>query len=92
MLLDLVDDTSPYRGVTGAVFGEDRHAIDEASERVRHAGGNVYVNDKPTRAVVGAAAVPRGAAVRQQRQGGSTLNLVRCVSARAIKAFVPQSD
>src|SRR6185436_15105687 len=49
--LGLVESTSPY-GLTGAVFSEDRSAIDEAEETLRYAAGNFYVNDKPTGAVV----------------------------------------
>ena len=50
--LELVDETAPY-GLTGAVFSEDRSAIEEAHEKLRYAAGNFYVNDKPTGAVVG---------------------------------------
>ncbi|HET9325056.1 MAG TPA: L-glutamate gamma-semialdehyde dehydrogenase, partial [Gaiellaceae bacterium] len=44
--LELVDD-NPY-ALTGAVFSEDRAAIDQAEERLRYTAGNFYVNDKPT--------------------------------------------
>src|SRR2546430_713155 len=50
--LELVDETAPY-GLTGAIFSQDRGAIDEAEEALRYAAGNFYVNDKPTGAVVG---------------------------------------
>src|SRR5207249_6177518 len=50
--LELVDETAPY-GLTGAIFSQDRAAIDEAEEALRYAAGNLYVNDKPTGAVVG---------------------------------------
>ena len=50
--LELVDSTSAY-ALTGAVFSNDRYAIDEAHEALRYAAGNFYVNDKPTGAVVG---------------------------------------
>ncbi len=67
--LDLVDRTSPY-ALTGAVFATDRRAIDHASDALRNAAGNFYVNDKPTGAVVGPAALRRRAGVGHQRQGG----------------------
>ena len=51
-VLDLVDSTSPY-ALTGAVFADDRAAIDQASEHLRYAAGNFYINDKSTGAVVG---------------------------------------
>jgi 1-pyrroline-5-carboxylate dehydrogenase len=50
--LSLVDRTSPY-ALTGAVFATERPAIEKAHERLIHAAGNFYVNDKPTGAVVG---------------------------------------
>src|SRR6266508_5002457 len=50
--LDLIDNGSPY-GLTGAVFARDRSAIERADEKLRYAAGNLYVNDKPTGAVVG---------------------------------------
>src|SRR4029079_1738037 len=50
--LELVDETAPY-GLTGAIFSQDRVAIDEAQGALRSAGGTFYVNDKPTGAVVG---------------------------------------
>jgi 1-pyrroline-5-carboxylate dehydrogenase len=50
--LELVDQTAPY-GLTGAIFSQERAAIDEAQEALRYSAGNFYVNDKPTGAVVG---------------------------------------
>ena len=88
-VLDLVDSTSPY-GLTGAVFAEDRRAIDEARVRLRHAAGNFYVNDKPTGAVVGQQPFGGARLSGTNDKAGSALNLVRWVSARAIKeTFVP---
>ncbi len=82
--LDLVDDTSPY-GLTGAIFAQDRAAIDRAQERLEHAAGNFYINDKPTGAVVGQQ--PFGGARRSgtNDKAGSRLNLERWVSPRSIK-------
>ncbi|MBV8446166.1 MAG: L-glutamate gamma-semialdehyde dehydrogenase [Candidatus Dormibacteraeota bacterium] len=88
-LLDLVDTTSPY-GLTGAVFADDRRAIDEAMLRLRHAAGNFYVNDKPTGAVVGQQPFGGARMSGTNDKAGSALNLTRWVSARAIKeTFVP---
>ena len=66
--LELVDETAPY-GLTGAVFATERAAIDEAQDALRYAAGNFYVNDKPTGAVVGPAAVRRLSRERDERQG-----------------------
>ncbi|MBI4419709.1 MAG: L-glutamate gamma-semialdehyde dehydrogenase [Gemmatimonadetes bacterium] len=90
--LDFVDRTSPY-GLTGAVFAQDRRAVDEASSRLRYAAGNFYINDKPTGAVVGQQPFGGARASGTNDKAGSILNLVRWVSPRAIKeTFVPPTD
>ncbi|MFN2582634.1 MAG: L-glutamate gamma-semialdehyde dehydrogenase [Candidatus Dormibacteria bacterium] len=91
-VLDLVDTTSPY-ALTGAVFADDRRAIDQAGARLRHAAGNFYVNDKPTGAVVGQQPFGGARLSGTNDKAGSALNLVRWASARAIKeTFVPPTD
>ena len=90
--LDLVDRTAPY-GLTGAVFSEDRAAIDTARERLRYAAGNFYVNDKPTGAVVGQQPFGGSRASGTNDKAGSMWNLIRWVSPRSIKeTFVPPRD
>ena len=82
--LDLCDRTSPY-ALTGAIFGSDRRAIDIAADRLRHAAGNFYVNDKPTGAVVGQQPFGGSRASGTNDKAGSSLNLLRWVSTRTIK-------
>jgi 1-pyrroline-5-carboxylate dehydrogenase len=90
--LRLVDETSPY-GLTGAVFAQDRAAIDQATARLRDAAGNFYVNDKPTGAVVGQQPFGGARASGTNDKAGSPANLARWVSLRAIKeTFVPPGD
>ncbi|MDF7809817.1 L-glutamate gamma-semialdehyde dehydrogenase [Hymenobacter sp. YC55] len=90
--LDLVDGTSPY-ALTGAVFSQDRYAIDLASKRLVNAAGNFYINDKPTGAVVGQQPFGGARASGTNDKAGSILNLLRWVSPRAIKeTFVPPVD
>ncbi|MFL5927450.1 MAG: L-glutamate gamma-semialdehyde dehydrogenase [Gaiellaceae bacterium] len=90
--LDLVDSTAPY-GLTGAVFAEDRSAIDVARERLRYAAGNFYVNDKPTGAVVGQQPFGGSRASGTNDKAGSMWNLIRWVSPRTIKeTFTPPRD
>jgi 1-pyrroline-5-carboxylate dehydrogenase len=90
--LDLVDETAPY-GLTGAVFSEDRAAIEEAHEKLRYAAGNFYVNDKPTGAVVGQQPFGGARASGTNDKAGSMWNLIRWVSPRTIKeTFVPPRD
>ncbi len=82
--LDLLDQSSPY-GLTGAVFAQDRKAINLATERLVHAAGNFYINDKPTGAVVGQQPFGGARASGTNDKAGSYLNLIRWVSARSIK-------
>jgi 1-pyrroline-5-carboxylate dehydrogenase len=82
--LQLVDETSPY-ALTGAVFGTDRAALREASLALRQAAGNLYLNDKPTGAVVGQQPFGGARASGTNDKAGSKLNLVRWVSARNVK-------
>ena len=41
-----MDNTSEY-ALTGAIFSNDRYAIEEASKALENAAGNFYINDKP---------------------------------------------
>lgn len=88
-VLELIDNSSPY-ALTGAVFAQDRKAISEASDALRFAAGNFYINDKPTGAVVGQQ--PFGGARRSgtNDKAGSAFNLLRFASPRTIKeTYVP---
>ena len=90
--LALVDRTSPY-ALTGAVFAQDRAALNEADAALRYAAGNFYRNDKPTGAVVGQQPFGGGRASGTNDKAGSMLNLIRWTSARTIKEnFVPPRD
>ena len=90
--LELVDRTAPY-ALTGAIFSEDRYALTHASERLRYAAGNVYLNDKPTGAVVGQQPFGGSRASGTNDKAGSMWNLIRWVSPRTIKeTFVPPTD
>ncbi len=91
-MLSLVDSTSPY-ALTGAIFARDRHILNYMSDRLRHAAGNFYLNDKPTGAVVGQQPFGGGRASGTNDKAGSILNLLRWVSPRTIKEnFNPPSD
>jgi 1-pyrroline-5-carboxylate dehydrogenase len=90
--LELVDETAPY-GLTGAIFSQERAAIDEAQEALRYSAGNFYVNDKPTGAVVGQQPFGGSRASGTNDKAGSMWNLIRWVSPRTIKeTFVPPRD
>jgi len=90
--LRLVNSTSPY-ALTGAVFARDRRAVREALSALRHAAGNFYINDKPTGAVVGQQPFGGARSSGTNDKAGSKLNLVRWISARAVKEnFAPPHD
>ena len=90
--LELVDQTSPY-ALTGAVFSQDRYAIELASRQLRHAAGNFYINDKPTGAVVGQQPFGGARGSGTNDKAGAMLNLLRWVSPRTIKeTFAPPKD
>jgi 1-pyrroline-5-carboxylate dehydrogenase len=90
--LDLIDGGAPY-GLTGAVFAQDRSAVELAAERLRYAAGNFYVNDKPTGAVVGQQPFGGARASGTNDKAGSMWNLIRWVSPRTVKElFVPPTD
>ena len=85
-------DVTPY-ALTGAVLATDRYAIAEATQKLRYSAGNFYINDKPTGAVVGQQPFGGARASGTDDKAGSVFNLIRWVSARAIKElFVPPSD
>ena len=90
--LNLVDSTSIY-ALTGAVFSEDRYAIDEAIIALENCAGNFYLNDKPTGAVVGQQPFGGARASGTNDKAGSMFNLLRWVSPRMIKEnFLPVTD
>lgn len=80
----LVDSTSDY-ALTGAVFSQDRYALEKAMKALTHSAGNFYINDKPTGAVVGQQPFGGARASGTNDKAGSMLNLYRWLSARTIK-------
>jgi len=91
-ILDIANRTSPY-ALTGAVFANDRAALATANEKLRHAAGNYYINDKPTGAVVGQQPFGGARASGTNDKAGSMLNMYRWLSPRTIKeTLVPPTD
>jgi 1-pyrroline-5-carboxylate dehydrogenase len=83
---------TPY-ALTGAIFAQDRAAVVEASEVLRYAAGNFYINDKPTGAVVGQQPFGGARASGTNDKAGSAYNLLRWTSPRVIKeTFNPATD
>lgn len=90
--LTLVDRTSPY-ALTGSILASDRLAIELATRKLVNAAGNFYINDKPTGAVVGQQPFGGARASGTNDKAGAKMNLLRWVSARAIKeTFLPATD
>ena len=90
--LDLVDRGSAY-ALTGSIIADDRAAVAKATEGLRFAAGNFYINDKPTGAVVGQQPFGGARASGTNDKAGSPQNLLRWTSARTIKeTFVPPTD
>ncbi len=91
-MLHVVDSTSPY-ALTGAVFSNNRYAIETMTKKLVNAAGNFYINDKPTGAVVGQQPFGGARASGTNDKAGSILNLYRWVSARTIKeTLVPATN
>jgi 1-pyrroline-5-carboxylate dehydrogenase len=82
--LELVNSTSPY-ALTGSIISRDRSAVELATQKLRNAAGNFYINDKPTGAVVGQQPFGGARASGTNDKAGSIINLYRWLSARTIK-------
>jgi len=90
--LKVLDQTSPY-GLTGAIFSQDRAALAHAATVLRQAAGNLYLNDKPTGAVVGQQPFGGARASGTNDKAGSSYNLLRWASPRVVKeTFVPPTS
>jgi len=89
--LKICDETSPY-ALTGSIFAQDRYAVQAAHNALRNAAGNFYINDKCTGAVVGQQPFGGARGSGTNDKAGSSLNLLRWVSARTVKEnFLPIS-
>jgi len=90
--LELCDATSPY-ALTGAVFANDRTAVQTAMRYLRHAAGNFYINDKPTGAVVSQQPFGGARGSGTNDKAGSYINLLRWISSRSVKETLnPSKD
>ncbi|GAB3647627.1 L-glutamate gamma-semialdehyde dehydrogenase [Streptomyces sparsus] len=83
-VVDQMESVSAY-ALTGAVLAKDRQVLAAASEKLRFAAGNFYLNDRPTGSIVGQQPFGGGRASGTNDKAGSKFNLLRWVSPRAIK-------
>jgi 1-pyrroline-5-carboxylate dehydrogenase len=91
-VVDQMERFAPY-GLTGSIIAQDRRAIADATQRLRFAAGNFYINDKPTGAVVGQQPFGGGRASGTNDKAGAAQNLLRWTSVRSIKeTFVPPTN
>lgn len=90
--LKIVADGSKY-ALTGSIFARDREAQVLASELLRNAAGNFYINDKSTGAVVGQQPFGGSRLSGTNDKAGSSMNLLRWTSMRTIKEnLLPLDD
>ena len=90
--LDTLNGTSMY-ALTGAIFSQDRYAIEMMTRKLVNAAGNFYINDKPTGAVVGQQPFGGARGSGTNDKAGSVFNMLRWTSVRTIKeTFVPAHD
>lgn len=90
--LSLCRDTSPY-GLTGSIFAQDRSTLSQMERVLRYSAGNLYINDKPTGAVVGQQPFGGGRTSGTNDKAGGAANLLRWLSPRTIKeTFNPPAD
>jgi 1-pyrroline-5-carboxylate dehydrogenase len=87
-----MESFAPY-ALTGAIIAQDRAAIAWATDALRFAAGNFYVNDKPTGAVVGQQPFGGARASGTNDKAGAPSNLMRWTSPRSLKeTFDPSKD
>ena len=82
--MDLCDNTSPF-ALTGAIFAQDRYALETMAKRFKQSAGNFYVNDKPTAAIVGQQPFGGSRKSGTNDKAGSVINMLRWLSAQSIK-------
>lgn len=91
-MLTQMESVASY-ALTGAIIARDRAAVALATEKLRFAAGNFYINDKPTGAVVGQQPFGGARASGTNDKAGSMQNLMRWSSTRSIKeTFVPPTE
>lgn len=91
-VLHLIDTTTSY-ALTGSIFAKSKTIIEEAKKALSYSAGNLYINDKPTGAVVNQQPFGGARLSGTNDKAGSILNLLRWVSPQVIKEnFSPPHD
>lgn len=90
--LRLVDESTPY-ALTGALFAQDRAFLSRASDLLRYATGNFYINDKCTAAVVGQQPFGGSRMSGTNDKAGGPYYVLKWTTPQAVKeTFVPLTD
>ena len=88
----LIDSTSPY-ALTGSVFSTDPVALHQASQALVNSAGNIYLNDKPTGAVIGQQPFGGMRGSGTNDKAGSWMNMLRWTSPRTVKeTYMPANE
>jgi 1-pyrroline-5-carboxylate dehydrogenase len=91
-VVESMERAAPF-ALTGSIIAQDRRAVAWATETLRYAAGNFYINDKPTGAVVGQQPFGGARASGTNDKAGAPANLMRWTSTRSIKeTFDPPKD
>lgn len=87
--MSICESSSPY-ALTGAIFATDRDVLHMMENHLKKAAGNLYINDKPTGAVVGQQPFGGSRASGTNDKAGSKQNLMRWLNTRVVKEnFTP---
>ena len=90
--LHLCDETSPF-ALTGAIFAQERNAIETARRILTHSAGNFFINDRPSGVMIGHQPFGGSRASGTNDKAGSIMNLLRWVSPRTTKEnFLPPKN
>jgi len=90
-LLDTVNEHQ--YALTGSIFSHDIQATNVAIDKLRHACGNLYLNDKPTGAMVNQQPFGGSRKSGTNDKAGSYLNLLRWMSPQTMKTtLIPPTE
>lgn len=83
-MFPLIDSTSPY-ALTGSIFSPDPVALRQAEQALVNSAGNLYLNDKPTGAMIGQQPFGGMRGSGTNDKAGSWMNMLRWTSPRTVK-------
>lgn len=91
-MFPIIDQTSPY-ALTGSIFSLDPKALRQAEQALVNAAGNLYLNDKPTGAMIGQQPFGGMRGSGTNDKAGSWMNMLRWTSPRTVKeTYLPPAE